>query len=135
MRIVLDTNVLIAAFVAQGACADLLEYCARFHELVSSEYILEEFRKNLLKKFHQTAHDALLAEDLLRQKMEMVDPIPVPRPSCRDPKDLPVLGTAVAGNSDALVTGDKDLLVLKNFKGVRIVSPQDFWRLERDEDF
>ena len=40
MKIVLDTNVLIAAFIARGVCSDLLEHCARQHTLVTSEFIL-----------------------------------------------------------------------------------------------
>ena len=134
MKITLDTNVLIAALIAKGACADLLEHCARFHDLMTSEYILQELQKNLVKKFCQTSRDALLAVDLMRSQMTVVAPASVEVSACRDPKDLPVLGTAVAGQGDALVTGDKDLLVLKKFKGVRIVSPQEFWRWERDED-
>ena len=45
MRVVLHSNVLVAAFVARGTCAELLEYCVREHQLLSSEYILEEVRR------------------------------------------------------------------------------------------
>ena len=132
MKVIFDTNVLIASLIAHGACSDLLEYCARFHDLVTSEYILQELKKHLLKKFHQTSHDELLAVALMRSQMTVVEPASVEESACRDPKDLAILGTAVAGSGDALVTGDKDLLVLKKLEGVRIVSPQEFWRLERD---
>jgi predicted nucleic acid-binding protein len=46
--------------------------------------------------------------------------------SCRDPDDLPVLGTAVAGNANVLVTGDDDLLTLREFQGMAILSPREF---------
>ena len=48
MRIVLDTNVLIAAFVSRGVCHELLEHCERQHQLISSGFILREFEDKLL---------------------------------------------------------------------------------------
>ena len=44
MGVLLDTNVLIAAFISRGACADLLEHVIRQHEVVSSDALLEELR-------------------------------------------------------------------------------------------
>jgi predicted nucleic acid-binding protein len=52
--------------------------------------------------------------------------------ACRDPDDLPVLGTSVAGQADYLVTGDQDLLTLRSFHGVAIVSPREFYEVIRD---
>lgn len=45
--------------------------------------------------------------------------------ACRDPDDLPVLGAAVAGRADLLVTGDKDLLDLHRHEGIPIVTPRE----------
>ncbi len=45
---------------------------------------------------------------------------------CRDPKDDKLLELAVSGNADFLVTGDKDLLVLNPFRGVKIITPREF---------
>ncbi len=53
----------------------------------------------------------------------MVTAIPLPEPVCRDP-DL-VLAAALAANADAIVTGDRDLLVLKSFHGIPILNPRD----------
>ena len=44
MKVVLDTNVLIAAFITKGVCSELLEHCLRRHEIIMSEFILDEFR-------------------------------------------------------------------------------------------
>jgi predicted nucleic acid-binding protein len=54
----------------------------------------------------------------------MVKPEPLPKRVCRDPDDDVVLATAVAGRADFIVTGDDDLLVLKRFRGIRILSPR-----------
>jgi putative PIN family toxin of toxin-antitoxin system len=48
---------------------------------------------------------------------------------CRDPKDDKFLELAVAGNASWIVSGDQDLLTLKQFQQVEIISPRDF--LER----
>jgi len=45
---------------------------------------------------------------------------------CRDPKDDKLLELATSGNADFLVTGDKDLLVLNPFRGVKIITPREF---------
>jgi len=45
---------------------------------------------------------------------------------CRDPKDNKFLELAVAGDANCIVTGDKDLLVLNPFRGIKIISPSDF---------
>jgi uncharacterized protein len=58
----------------------------------------------------------------------MVSPVEVPSSACRDPNDLPVLGTAVAGRADVLITVDKDLLDLQDYSSVSIIRPGQFWR-------
>ena len=56
----------------------------------------------------------------------MVRPAKVPAGACRDRTDLAVLGTALAAEADCLVTGDRDLLELKTFQGIPILSPRAF---------
>lgn len=132
MRVVLDANVLIADAIAPGTCRQVVRHCLAQHELVFSGYILDEVRRNLLDKFGLSARFTDEAVSLLRGGSLVVEPATVDPQVCRDPKDLPVLGTALAGGADCLVTGDKDLLVLGSFRGVAIVRPADFWRFERE---
>ena len=130
MRLVLDSNVLIAAFVARGVCADLLEHAARVHDPATSEFILDEVHRKLREKIRVTTSQADQAVKLLRSRFEVVEPVTIDEEACRDPDDLPVLGTAVAARCDVLVSGDKDLLELEVFRGIRIVSPGAFWKVE-----
>ncbi len=126
MRIVLDTNVLIAAFIARGVCHQLLKHCIRNHDLVTSQFILDEIREKLVEKFKYTSETADEVVRLLRSQMEVVSRAPLDTPVCRDADDDNVLATAVAGNSECLVTGDKDLLVLKQYHGIDLLSPGEF---------
>ena len=130
MRLVLDANVLIAAFVARGVCAELVEHCVREHEVVTSTAILEEVRRSLVGKIKVTTAQASQAVRLLRSRFEVVEPGALESQVCRDPDDDLVLGTAIAGRCDAIVTGDKDLLDLVAHRGIAIVSPRGFWSFE-----
>ena len=132
MRLVLDTNALIAAFVARGTCSDLLEYAVRTHTVVCSWYILDELREKLVDKFGVTASEARRAAALLAERFEQVEPAAVDANACRDSEDLPILGTAVAGQCTCIVTGDRDLPGLGHYQEILIVSPGDFWRREDD---
>lgn len=132
MKVVLDTNVLIAALIARGVCADLLEHCVLRHTLVTSDVILAELRRHMVRKFRYTAEEADEAVDLLRSQMQTVTPASLAQPVCRDPDDDRILGTAVAGQADCIVTGDKDLLIFRQFQGIDIVSPRDFSDFEEE---
>jgi putative PIN family toxin of toxin-antitoxin system len=57
---------------------------------------------------------------------EFVEPLPLPARVCRDKDDDIVIATAVAGKADVIVTGDDDLLALKKFRQIRILSPRQF---------
>jgi putative PIN family toxin of toxin-antitoxin system len=125
VTVVLDTNVLFAALTArEGLCARVFELCASRHHLVSSEYIRDELRRHLEAKRSLTPEqvDAALAA-ITGPVTRIVTPIAVTGDACRDPNDLPVLGTALAGGAQVIVTGDKDLLVLGKFQSVLILSP------------
>jgi putative PIN family toxin of toxin-antitoxin system len=131
VRLVLDTNVLIAAFVSRGGqCAQLLEHCVQAHEIVTSAGLLDEHQEKLVRKFRLTPDVASSNAALLRSLMDVVDPPPLAVPVCRDPDDDLVLATAVAGGCVAIVTGDKDLLVLGSYGAIQIKSPGDFMRDE-----
>ena len=130
MRVVLDTNVLLAAFISRGLCHDLLEHCVREHEIVLSEFLLGEFRRKLKAKFRVPDERVGRAETLLRSETEIVEPAPLPAPVCRDPDDDWVLATAVTGACRCIVTGDKDLLTVGGYDGVRILGPRAFWTSE-----
>lgn len=130
MRIVLDTNVLISAFITRGVCRRLFEHCVESHQIVISEFILNEFSNTLIRKFGFAKEEVGQASASLNLCSELVAPVAFEEQICRDPDDDHVLGTAVAGNSDYIVTGDHDLLVLERFRTVEIVSPSEFMDYE-----
>lgn len=127
MRVVIDTNVFVAAFLSpRGKSNELLERCVTLHEIVCSEYILDELREKMIDKFQREAGDVADALDVLRTRIQIVTPAPLDEPVSRDAKDDPILGTAVAGQAERIITGDKDLLSLVSYRGIKIVKPTEF---------
>lgn len=125
MRIVLDTNVLLAAFGTRGLCEALVAACLEGHELVTSEHILAELGRHLAGKFRMPARRAREIVAFVREHAEVVVAEEVPKDACRDPDDLPVIGTALAGRAALLVTGDAELLAVRRYEAVEIISPRE----------
>lgn len=132
MRVILDANVLIAAVAGRGLCESLLELCLEEHELIVSLELLDEVRRNLVKRIKLPEDEALDFCRLLRNNAHMSAPADVPPNACRDPKDIYLLGMSQSAKADVLVTGDKDLLDC-SWEGVtKIVTPRQFWEKCRE---
>jgi len=131
MRVVLDSNVIIAAFAARGFCQALFEYCLESHEVFVCEGILKEITAKLVHKIGVPTTLAAGVESYLRVSVEVVRPARVPPETCRDKRDLIVLGTAVASGAEYIITGDMDLLSLRQYKNIKAVSPRTFWQIAR----
>jgi putative PIN family toxin of toxin-antitoxin system len=126
MKIVLDANVVIAAFAARGLCESIFELCLHRHQILLSKGLLEEIRQNLKRKIKLPQDIVDEISKLLVDHASMLEPAVLPSDICRDPNDVQVLGLAVSGQADFIVTGDQDLLVLKEFRGVSILTPRSF---------
>jgi uncharacterized protein len=128
VRLVLDTNVLLAAVLADGLCRDLVSKRIHAHHLLTSQALLHELAEQLRLKLGADPNELPLLT-AYRERATLVSTLPLPKPICRDPDDDRVLATAVAGQTDVIVTGDQDLLVLRRHAGTRILSPRQFLEL------
>jgi predicted nucleic acid-binding protein len=124
----------MAGVATHGICEGLLAVCHRDHVVVLSERILSEFAEHYIGKFKATAQQAMLVADAFRRHAEIVVPAGVVPDAFADADDLPVLGTAVAGRADCLVTGDRELLELGAHQGIPILSPRDFYDRIRESE-
>jgi putative PIN family toxin of toxin-antitoxin system len=129
LKIVLDSSVLIAASISRaGVCADLLDDVLTHHDWIISDFIVDEVARKLLEKFKFPKQEIADLCRFLRNTATLVEPAELDPRTCRDPKDVPVLGTAVAVHADLLISVDKDLLALGSFQGIHIVKPGEFWK-------
>ena len=126
MKIVLDANVIIAAFAARGLCETIMEVCLSEHEIVLGDNLFDEILRNIRHKIKLPPGVVDNIGAFLREHSTISIPVPLASDVCRDPDDVKVLGLAVASNADYIVTGDKDLLVLKSFQGIQFLNPRSF---------
>jgi len=133
MKAVFDTNVHVAAFITEGVCAKLLGRARRKQlDLVISPFILEEFENVLLRKFLASKEQIRTAAKLISEVVLMVNPTAKVSGVCRDPDDEQILSCALSAKAEYLVTGDFDLLELKEFHGIKILTPGAFELLFED---
>lgn len=125
MRIVFDTNVLFAAFVTHGVCAGLYEECLLRGRIVVSRFILEELREMLRTKAKLSQSEAEEVIAAVKADSEMLEAQQLAAPVCRDEEDDWILATALAARAGAIVTDDKDLLALKRYEGIPILTPRE----------
>jgi len=133
MRMVLDTNVVVSALLWQGSPHSLVKIGNRAaNRFFTSDPLLEELKEILCQaKFASKIRVTRLSiEELIGLYLEFsifVIPEDVPR-IAPDPDDDVVIGTALAAKADFIVTGDKALLTVGEYGGVRIVSVHEALR-------
>jgi uncharacterized protein len=124
VNIVFDTNVLFAAYVATGLCAELYETGRDLGVIRVSPFILDELADKLAIKARLTPDEICDVIEQVRHDSLLVDCKPLAAPVCRDPDDDWILAAALAAQGGLIVTGDKDLLVLDPWEGIRILTPR-----------
>ena len=129
MRVVIDTNILISATFWSGKPKQLLNQIRRGQiTFLTSDILLTELKEVLTredKPFKLSVREASRVLTHLRTLAEIIEPHNLVT-TCRDEADNRVLECAIDGRADWIVTGDTDLLDLKNFQGVKITTVADF---------
>ena len=115
MRVMIDTNVFISMIFFPSAQTRLLaQRLADHHQIVICDYVVEELRLVVARKFPKKRR--ALEEFFMELPFDLVHTPQFPDnaswPEIRDVKDAPILATAVLENVDIFLTGDKDFLVL-----------------------
>lgn len=133
MRILLDTNVLVAAFTTRGLCQDVLQVVLAEHQLLVGKTVLTELERVLEDKLRTPTRQVTEIIAFVSEYAEVVAPIaPATWPE-RDPDDQWVAAAALDGTADVLVTGDKDLLDARHGTHLRVVTPRGLWDLLREQ--
>lgn len=128
MRILIDTNIVISGLFFHGLPNQLLSELnfEKFNVCINDE-IFDEYRTQIDKKVLKPKYrlDRELRQKFFSslQSFKKVSDLKV----CRDPKDDKFINCAIDAKAIYIVSGDNDLLTLKNFAGVEIVTAQEFY--------
>lgn len=131
VRVVVDTNVIVSAFLWGGTPRRLLDAAQqRKLELFTSRALITELEDVLLRaKFAEQLRKTRFSPAYLlsryTQLATLIAPTETPIPGLRDREDEAVLACALAAGAGLIVSGDHDLRVLGSYQGIAIVSPAE----------
>ena len=126
MKIVVDSNVIISALASEGIAKKTMAIVIAEHHGCWTKHIQHEVERILRDKFKIPAKALQAATTYLHANLIELKPRGKPPEICRDPDDNHILHAATAPEIDIILTGDRDLLTLKQFNKVRILSIREF---------
>jgi putative PIN family toxin of toxin-antitoxin system len=128
LRVTVDTNVLVSHFLLPGRNPSKVmdQALAGKVELVLSDFILDEMEAVLLRKAGFDGEAARRARTSIRRASEIVKPRHAVSIIREDESDNNILECALSGRAHVLVSGDHHLLALREYQGVRILTPRHF---------
>nr|WP_226832839.1 putative toxin-antitoxin system toxin component, PIN family [Acidithiobacillus sulfurivorans] len=130
-RVVLDTNVVLSALLFPNGHLSIIReawWAGRFNPLINQVTVSELLRVLSYPKFRLSMPEK---EELLSDYVPYCEVVQKGSgicdiPECRDPMDVPFLELAATGNADLLVSGDKDLLALREQVRFDVLAPGEF---------
>jgi len=123
VRAVIDTNVLVSAFIHDGKPRKLILDLLNRHTVILSRKMLAELADVAGRdKFHVTDSQVERFLSIMVKMAKIVPDNALFKEVASDPDDDVVLNAAYTGKADYIVTGDKHLLTLNNFKKTKIVT-------------
>jgi uncharacterized protein len=129
--VVLDTNILISYLFGGKTITSIIDSLENnAFQPVTSSYIVNEFLETARRPRITKYIDPALADEFISEWISYAVFVH-PRHKvviCRDCNDNPIIACALEAGAEYIVTGDKDLLSIKSFQGVTILSPTDFFR-------
>ena len=127
MRILIDTNILISGLFFNGLPKKLLSELGEEFKICVNEKIVSEYEKNIDKKISNPRYnlDEKLREKFFGslQNFEIKSDLKI----CRDPDDDKFINCAIDAKAIYIVSGDNDLLTIKNFAEIEIVTAREFY--------
>ena len=135
LKIVLDSNILISALVSNGVARTFIyKLISRDIQIVISDYIVAEVNEVLTRKKFQDKQILYTLWNLIQKDVTIVKiKSTITKVILRDPKDHPILQTAIKSKAEFIITGDEDLLSLKSWGKIIITNMKDFEKLIQNE--
>lgn len=130
IRAVLDTNVFISALFWRGSPHHVLQkgLGGDFLIIISSE-VLKEINDTLHRKFRFPVDDTNAFIEVITVNSYIVEPEERVRVVAADPSDNKVVECAIAGKAHFIVSGDRHLLDLREYRGIKVTNARKFLSL------
>ena len=129
MRVFLDTNVLVSAFISRGISAEIFRIIMKEHNLIVGDVVLSELKRILSNKLKMPSAQVNNILNFLNS-FEIINYSDGPCPiELRDKDDEKILVLALQSNSEVLVTGDKDFLDVRDSLNIKVLNPREFLKL------
>jgi uncharacterized protein len=127
MPVVLDSNLWISAFVFRGRPLELVEMgLDRLVDIAVSQSIMDETLRVMKDKFHAKPIVLESASFIMTTSARMVEPVIQVKAVRGDPDDDHVVSCAIAAGAEAIITGDKDLLRMGSYQGIKMLRLEEF---------
>ena len=131
-RVVLDTSVLVSALLFKGELSKIvmLWQKGKITPVISKETFNELKAVIEYPKFSLSRDEIQsIIENEILPYFEIVEVIKDVKGVCRDPEDDKFISCALSASADYIVSGDKDLSDLKQYKSIRIIKAFDFLKM------
>ena len=126
MKIVLDTNVLLSGLITTtGVSQYVLSRALRRHQVILSEYIMDELKRNLIRKFNVSEKRVSKVIHFLRQRSKILRVPNLSKINFSDKSDGPILSLVETAMPHYFITGDKQLQALKKLGTTLILNPRE----------
>jgi len=128
MKIVLDSNIFVSSFYWAGNPRKVFERVTNgFDELYITDEILKEIISVMSgNKFNTDVDEVNEYAKIIESFSIKISSKNIIKNISRDEKDNKILQCGADGNADFIITGDKDLLVLKEYESIKIVKPNEY---------
>jgi putative PIN family toxin of toxin-antitoxin system len=127
MAVTFDTNVILSATLWDGSVAQklLFDLIRKEVKIYSSPSILEEYQTVLKRDFEFSEEEISEILQNVLAFVELVIPTIKIEAVKDDPKDNHIVECAVESSSKYIITYDKHILNLKEYRGIRIIRPEE----------
>lgn len=126
MTVVLDSGIWISAFQFGGTPQTVLDFVFSEHTVAICDQIVAEVRVTLVRKFSWKDEDVRVILAEYTNDGIHVEVTGAVQGACRDPKDDMVFECAVQSNAQIIVSGDNDLLSVKTYRGIHVLTARQF---------
>ena len=128
MKIVLDSNIFVSSFFWKGNPRKIFDRVTNgLDELYITDKILQEIATVMSReKFHVDKNEIEDYIKIIESYSIKLFPQNIEEEISRDKDDNKILQCGLEGNVDFIISGDGDLLILKNYKSIKIVNPKEY---------